>query len=67
MANEKKVVDPALFGFYKAMERSNTEKIAHETLAGMSKDSTDSGSLMQGVGVKMPIIGPGDQPSNRAN
>jgi hypothetical protein len=45
MADEKKVVDPALSGFYEAMERSNTEKIAHETLAGISEDSSDSGSF----------------------
>jgi hypothetical protein len=45
MANEKKVVDPALSGFYKAMERSNAEKIAHETLAGISEDSSDSESF----------------------
>jgi hypothetical protein len=30
MAGEKKTVDPALSEFYKAMERTNTEKIAHE-------------------------------------
>jgi hypothetical protein len=45
MADEKKVVDPALSGFYEAMERSNAEKIAHETLAGISEDSSDSGSF----------------------
>jgi hypothetical protein len=42
MADEKKIVDPALSGFYKAMERSNIEKIAHETLAGISEDSSES-------------------------
>jgi hypothetical protein len=41
MAGEKKTVDPALFEFYKAMERTNAEKIAHETLAGISEDSSD--------------------------
>jgi hypothetical protein len=45
MANEKKVVDPALSGFYKAMEISNPEKIAHETLARISEDSSDSESF----------------------
>jgi hypothetical protein len=45
MADEKKVVDPALSEFYKAMERSNVEKIAHETLAGISKGSSDSESF----------------------
>jgi hypothetical protein len=42
MAGEKKTGDPALFGFYKAMEETNTEKIAHETLAGISESSSDS-------------------------
>jgi hypothetical protein len=41
MAGEK-TVDPALFEFYEAMERTNAEKIAHETVAGISKDSSDS-------------------------
>jgi hypothetical protein len=42
MAGEKKTVDPALSKFYKAMERTNAEKIAHETLAGISEHSNDS-------------------------
>jgi hypothetical protein len=42
MAGDKKTVDPMLSEFYKAMERTNTEKIAHETLAGISEDSSDS-------------------------
>ena len=42
MAGEKKTVDPALFEFYEAMERTNAEKIAHETLAGISESSSDS-------------------------
>jgi hypothetical protein len=45
MAHEKKVVDPTLSGFYEAMERSNTKNIAHETLPGISKDSSDSESF----------------------
>jgi hypothetical protein len=36
MAEEKKVDDPALAGFYKAMEETNVEKIARETLARIS-------------------------------
>jgi hypothetical protein len=43
MAEEKKVVDPALAGFYEAMEKTNTEKITNEMLAGLSEDSDDSG------------------------
>jgi hypothetical protein len=45
MAGEKKVADPALSGFYEAMERTNAEKIAHETLAVISKNSSDDGSF----------------------
>jgi hypothetical protein len=41
MVGEKKVVDPALSGFYEAMERTNAEKIAQETLAGISESSSD--------------------------
>jgi hypothetical protein len=42
MAGEKKTVDPALSQFYEAMERTNAEKIAHETLAGISESFSDS-------------------------
>jgi hypothetical protein len=42
MAGEKKTVDPALSEFYEAMERTNAEKIAHETFVGISEDSSDS-------------------------
>jgi hypothetical protein len=45
MADEKKVADPALAGFYEAMEKRNTEKITNEILAVLSKDSDDSGSF----------------------
>ena len=45
MAEEKKVVDPALAGFYEAMEKTNTEKITNEVLAGLSEDSSDSESF----------------------
>jgi hypothetical protein len=42
MAGEKKVDDPTLSGFYKAMEETNAEKIARETLAGISESFSDS-------------------------
>jgi hypothetical protein len=42
MSEEKKVVDPALAGFYEAMEKTNTEKITNEMLAGLCEDSDDS-------------------------
>jgi hypothetical protein len=45
MADEKKVSDPALAGFYKAMEKTNTEKITNEILADFFEDSDDSGSF----------------------
>jgi hypothetical protein len=45
MAEEKKVFDPALAGFYEAMEKTNTEKITNEMLAVLSEDSDDSGSF----------------------
>jgi hypothetical protein len=37
MAGVKKTVDLALSEFYEAMERTNAEKIAHETLDGISE------------------------------
>jgi hypothetical protein len=42
MADEKKVADPALAGFYEAMEKTNTEKITNEILDDLSEDSDDS-------------------------
>jgi hypothetical protein len=42
MAEEKKVVDPALAGFYEAMEKTNTEKITNEILAGLFENSDNS-------------------------
>ena len=45
MVKEKKSVDPALAGFYEAMERTTVEKIPNEMLAGLSGDSSDSESF----------------------
>jgi hypothetical protein len=45
MAKEKKSLDPALAGFYEAMERTNIEKITDEILAGLSGDSSNSESF----------------------
>jgi hypothetical protein len=42
MDDEKKTVDSAMSEFYEAMERTNAEKIAHETLDGISESSSDS-------------------------
>jgi hypothetical protein len=41
MAEDKKSVDPTLASFYKAMERTNVEKINDEMLAGLSGESFD--------------------------
>jgi hypothetical protein len=40
--SEEKVVDPALAGFYEAMEKTNTEKITNKIMADLSEDSDDS-------------------------
>jgi hypothetical protein len=45
MAEEKKIIDPALAGFYEAIEKTNTEKITNEMLAGLSENSSDSESF----------------------
>jgi hypothetical protein len=45
MVEEKKVSDPALAGFYEAMEKTNTEKITNEMLAGLSENFNDSESF----------------------
>jgi hypothetical protein len=45
MAEYKKVTDPTMAGFYEAMEKTNTEKITNETLAGLFGDSSDSDSF----------------------
>jgi hypothetical protein len=45
MAEEKKVVDPALAGFYEAMEKTNTKKITNEMVVGLSEDPSDSESF----------------------
>jgi hypothetical protein len=45
MADEKKIVDTALSGFYEALEKTNAKKIAHEMLAVISEGSNDSESF----------------------
>jgi hypothetical protein len=45
MAEEKKITDPTMSGFYKAMEKTNIEKITNEMLAGLFEDSSDSDSF----------------------
>jgi hypothetical protein len=45
MAEDKMITDPTMSGFYEAMEKTNTEKITNEMLAGLSEDSSDSDSF----------------------
>jgi hypothetical protein len=45
MVEEKKITDPALADFYKAMEKTNTEKITNEMMVGLSESSSDSESF----------------------
>jgi hypothetical protein len=45
MTEEKKITDPALAGFYEAMEKINIEKITNEMLVGLSENSSDSESF----------------------
>jgi hypothetical protein len=45
MAEEKKITDPALAGFYEAIEKTDAEKIINEMLAGLSENSSDSESF----------------------
>jgi hypothetical protein len=44
MAEKKKITDPALSGFYEAIEKTNIEKITNEMLAGLF-DSSNSDSF----------------------
>jgi hypothetical protein len=50
MAEEKKITEPTLAGFYEAMERTNTEKITNEMLAGLFENSSDSESFDVEIG-----------------
>jgi hypothetical protein len=45
MADEKKIIDPTLAGFYEAMEKTNMEKITNDMLAAISENSSDSESF----------------------
>jgi hypothetical protein len=45
MTEDKKITDPTMSGFYEALEKTNTEKITNEMLAGLSEDSSDSDSF----------------------
>jgi hypothetical protein len=56
MAEEKKSVDPALYGFYKAMERTNVEKITNDILVGLSGVLVTARILMWRVTTMTPKI-----------
>ena len=45
MAEDKKITDTTMAGFYEGMEKTNAEKITNEMLAGLSRDSSDSDSF----------------------
>jgi hypothetical protein len=59
MAEDKKITDPTMAGFYKAMEKANTEKITNEMLAGLSGIPATVTVLMWKVELKMSKIGRG--------
>src|SRR5688572_24320259 len=42
VAEDKKVVDPFIAGFYESMAKTNIEKITGEIMADLSEDSDDS-------------------------
>ena len=42
VAEDKKVVDPFIAGFYESMAKTNTEKITREIMADLSEDIDDS-------------------------
>jgi hypothetical protein len=42
VAEDKKVMDPFIAGFYESMAKINTEKITREIMADLSEDSDDS-------------------------
>jgi hypothetical protein len=45
MAEEKKITDPAMSRFYEAMEKTNTEKITNEMLAGLWRNCPNYSNL----------------------
>jgi hypothetical protein len=45
MVEDKKITEPIMSGFYEVVEKTNTEKITNEILAGLSEDSSDSDSF----------------------
>jgi hypothetical protein len=62
MTEEKKVTDPALAVFYEAMEKTNTEKITNEMLAGLSENSSCGGQISHGSTRRRKILAWGNGP-----
>jgi hypothetical protein len=50
MAEDRRSEDPALARFYEDRERTNTEKITSEILAGLSEDSEGSDGFGVDIG-----------------
>jgi hypothetical protein len=61
VAEEKKVVDLYIAGFYESMAKTNTEKITREIMADLSEDCDDSEILMWKVEMNIPKIDPSGQ------
>jgi hypothetical protein len=61
MAEDKKIAVPTITRFYEAMEKTNTEKITIEMLAGCLGIPATVTVLMWRVEMKMSKIGPRGQ------
>jgi hypothetical protein len=59
MVEEKKVVDPALAGFYEAMKKTNTKKLPMKCWLDYPRILVIVKVLTWKVETKMPKIGPG--------
>jgi hypothetical protein len=60
MTEEKKIIDPALAGFYKAMEKTNTKKSPMRCWLGYLRTPAIVKASILKVRMRMPKIGRGD-------
>jgi hypothetical protein len=60
MAEEKKVTDPTMAGFYEAMEKTNTEKIPMRCWLGCLRTPAIVKALILRVRMRMPKVDRGD-------
>jgi hypothetical protein len=60
MDEEKKIIDPALVGFYEAMEKTNTEKSSMRCWLGYLRTLAIVKTLILRVRMRMSNIGRGD-------